>query len=350
MRSLKIFTFGVFFLFVPSLSNAEPSYSVQIGNSRFGVVLGDLTAQAVDAIVVSHWPETVNDEGGVGGAVAGAGGQAALEQFKEIMIRNGGLQHTQVFPISLSNAGRLQAGYIYNVVELAPRSRILFDTVEELDASSFPFTAQERRHYRELLTQHQATLAESKVRTEQARKTLNENSSEENWRAYLQIVNRGTGSDFEEQRRKVVEPHEKQIGYETVIQTTYNVLDQASKQGLKKVAFPTLSYGIMGDLAMPESVAAIAAGVRLYNSKNPQTAVPEVYVVVYGRDNAKNRKDISRMLGPVIGSGAYLSMAAAQLPHWSDFDWRAARATHEQENPDAYRGGCLAVMLGWFGW
>ena len=85
---------------------------VRINQATISLVQGDITAQATDAIVNAANPGLMGG-GGVDGAIHRAGGQAILEECKQIIARQGPLPTGQAV---ITTGGRLKARYVIHTV------------------------------------------------------------------------------------------------------------------------------------------------------------------------------------------------------------------------------------------
>ncbi|MGH7821209.1 MAG: O-acetyl-ADP-ribose deacetylase [Candidatus Binatia bacterium] len=84
----------------------------QIGGVRITLVRGDITRQAVDAIVNAA-NTTLLGGGGVDGAIHRAGGPAILEECKQIAAERGGCPTGQAV---ITTAGKLPARFVIHTV------------------------------------------------------------------------------------------------------------------------------------------------------------------------------------------------------------------------------------------
>lgn len=121
------------------------------------------------------------------------------------------------------------------------------------------------------------------------------------------LQSQGTGTAFEEERNFLVEKYKAKIGFETVALGVHNALAKAVELRIKSISFATMGFGIMGDLSMTESLAAMLTGVATF--KDPPDSNLEVQVVIFAQDNPKNRKWLMSNLLPVIEGGRFLDMA-----------------------------------------
>lgn len=326
--------------------------SLKIGSTNVHIVLGDIVLEQADALVVSHWPGSVNDDGGVGGAIARSGGKSALAAFGTILKSQGHLPYTQVYPTPLDLSGKIKARHLFNVIELKPAHRLSFNTLDELNASSFPFSARERTQYQKLLTEYQIEIAEQlKAENDAIEKVKAKTGDAEAWKEFIRISYSGKSARYARTRETLFEPYLKTIGYETVVETIAHVFEKAHAMGdIATISVPTLGYGIMGDLTMPESVSAILSGVKLYSMRFPaESRVKDFRIVLYSRDTPKNRAVAKKQLGALIRKGNFLKQAEKQLPHWKDrFDWKQAKVDFVKNESASLRFSGSAVSRSLF--
>jgi O-acetyl-ADP-ribose deacetylase (regulator of RNase III) len=85
---------------------------ITIGQTHLGIIQGDITRQATDAIVNAANSGLMGG-GGVDGAIHRAGGPAILEECKQIMARQGRLPTGQAV---ITTGGKLPAKYVIHTV------------------------------------------------------------------------------------------------------------------------------------------------------------------------------------------------------------------------------------------
>jgi O-acetyl-ADP-ribose deacetylase (regulator of RNase III) len=85
---------------------------VTVNKTKVSMIQGDITKQAVDAIVNAANPSLMGG-GGVDGAIHRAGGSAILEECKKIVARQGSLPTGQAV---ITTGGNLKARYVIHTV------------------------------------------------------------------------------------------------------------------------------------------------------------------------------------------------------------------------------------------
>ncbi|MEE9324052.1 MAG: O-acetyl-ADP-ribose deacetylase [Dehalococcoidia bacterium] len=85
---------------------------VQIGNKKLSLAQGDITQQAVDAIVNAA-NSSLMGGGGVDGAIHRAGGPAILEECRQIVAQHGRLPAGRAV---ITTGGNLRAKYVIHTV------------------------------------------------------------------------------------------------------------------------------------------------------------------------------------------------------------------------------------------
>lgn len=93
------------------MTSPEP-LTHRVGSARLRLVLGDITAQEVDAIVNAANSRLVGG-GGVDGAIRGAGGPAIEEECARIRAQQGGCPTGSAV---ITGAGRLPARFVIHAV------------------------------------------------------------------------------------------------------------------------------------------------------------------------------------------------------------------------------------------
>ncbi|OQW45958.1 MAG: hypothetical protein A4S09_16950 [Proteobacteria bacterium SG_bin7] len=83
--SIKLLTIS-FYLLLPTLSLAQ-SYSGSIEGVKMNIVIGDVSKQGTEAVIVPHFKGEVST-GGVGGAIIRTGGGDAFKEAQQIMNRD----------------------------------------------------------------------------------------------------------------------------------------------------------------------------------------------------------------------------------------------------------------------
>jgi len=102
------------------------NYTDKINQVTVSVALGDLTQLQVDAFVVPEFDNSAS-YGGVGGAVANAGGDRGLEKYQQHVSKNG----TQEFgSILLTESGGGNAPYLLHAVSVGSEREEEFITVQ----------------------------------------------------------------------------------------------------------------------------------------------------------------------------------------------------------------------------
>lgn len=90
----------------------ESIAELTIDEAKLGLILGDITRQATEAIVNAANPSLMGG-GGVDGAIHRAGGAAILEQCREIISKIGRLDTGKAV---LTTGGKLQAKHVIHTV------------------------------------------------------------------------------------------------------------------------------------------------------------------------------------------------------------------------------------------
>jgi O-acetyl-ADP-ribose deacetylase (regulator of RNase III) len=122
---------------------------ITVGQAHLGIIKGDITRQATDAIVNAANSGLMGG-GGVDGAIHRAGGSAILEECKQIVARQGRLPTGQAV---ITTGGKLKAKYVIHTVgpvwrggnnkeaallESAYRQSLKLATEHKLTSLSFP--------------------------------------------------------------------------------------------------------------------------------------------------------------------------------------------------------------------
>jgi O-acetyl-ADP-ribose deacetylase (regulator of RNase III) len=127
----------------------KPAREVIINQARLAIIQGDITRQATDAIVNAANPGLMGG-GGVDGAIHRAGGQAILEECRQIVARQGRLPTGQAV---ITTGGSLTAKHVIHTVgpiwrggnkgeatllESAYRESLKLAAEQKLNSVSFP--------------------------------------------------------------------------------------------------------------------------------------------------------------------------------------------------------------------
>jgi O-acetyl-ADP-ribose deacetylase (regulator of RNase III) len=127
----------------------NPARKVTVGQTRLGIILGDITRQTTDAIVNAANSGLMGG-GGVDGAIHRAGGPAILKECQQIVAKQGHLPTGQV---AITTGGKLKAKYVIHTVgpvwhggdegeaallESAYRESLKLATEHKLTSISFP--------------------------------------------------------------------------------------------------------------------------------------------------------------------------------------------------------------------
>jgi O-acetyl-ADP-ribose deacetylase (regulator of RNase III) len=307
---MKILNIVLGLMLYGTYANAQVSAPIEINLSdvKVKVLLGNIVDQETEALALSHWPTGINDGGGVGGAIASAGGQSSLDQLQKILEANGGqLPYASVYPTQVGASGRLKAHTLLNVIELAPIRQLHFKNLSELEDSHIPLLPADIVIYRALLAKYEFQIKTYEAALSEVQERLKQNSSKENMEKLITIIRRGTGTNFEQERNLLLEKYKKPVGFETVALSVQNTLAKAVELKIKSVSFATMGFGVVGDLTMTESLASMLTGISTFDL--PKGAELEVRIVIYAQDNLKNRNWMISNLLPVIKNGKFLDMA-----------------------------------------
>jgi O-acetyl-ADP-ribose deacetylase len=132
MKSTQLF-FLIYFLLFTSLfastvtAQSYPFESQSIGDISVRIILGDITSIEVDAYVVPHF-QSAASYGGVGGAVARAGGKTGIDEFDLYVGKQGTLDFGTVH---ITESGGGNSNYLINVVSVGSGFENEFRVVAE---------------------------------------------------------------------------------------------------------------------------------------------------------------------------------------------------------------------------
>ena len=180
-----------FLAFLPLSARAcdQPCVIIPVGNVRIEIVFGNIIDQKADVWVATHLPGTVNDEKGASGAIASID-EAPFAAFRTTMQQAGGrLPHGGVYPVPAGEAMARRAGVrqVFHAIEYDAINRIKFFTLDDLEASTFPFSPADRESYALLIRQNAATLAKAKAMIDRGKMqapTRRSRSSTRQWQSF----------------------------------------------------------------------------------------------------------------------------------------------------------------------
>lgn len=309
--------------------------TVVIGPYRVEIVPGDVTKQEVQALVVSHWPDTINDGGGIGGAIDSAGNNKVFEGLAQIQKDLGGtFQRRAVYPTLLKEQGRLpkEVKTILNVIELKAMGEFDVISEEAVDKMVFPLPQQGRDMMKAIIRKHQAAIDDYEAKLAKAK---NEDSERDLLDLYVFSRRRYLG-DFEKDMEQLWSGIGKKLGQEfsifvnwdNVVDSFANVIAEAERQEINSIATGTLAYGIMGELNATQSIGAMLSGVAYHVATTDQSAVPmgskTIRIVLYARDSAESRQSVRKAFEKYVSRLEWLSESSRMLGFWANtrgFDW-----------------------------
>lgn len=337
---LNVIVATVLFILTPSAvgqTQTRGLFETQFPGIDLRVVPGDIVSQNTQAIILSHWPYIVND-GGIGEEIAHAGGQSAIEQFDDIMRASAEpLFYTSVHATPLRTDARIQAQTLLNVIELKPMNHLYFLTPEELEKSGFPISAEDRETYKDLLTEYGSVLNDYRHRLNGVKALYNKTKSNSDYTEILNVIWEGPSHVFELRRNAILKKYEKPLNFEIVVFSVLHALQKAQKLKIRSVSLAAMPRGFGEHLDMPESIAAIAMGTKLF-SITQTPVVRELRIVIYDVNTLEKWAHVNNEVYSVFREDNFMRSAESYGFNLNNLDREAKRLDHLTDTPLSSQG------------
>lgn len=321
MRSLVF----IFVVLVSGYASAEPDiFQAQMGQVQVSFKRGNIVEENSPAYFLEA------DTHGSSGMVGEAFERDA--RIKPIWSSAEPLNYGEVFAKVPEHSGKRFYGLVVDGVFWS----LVFHRQIELDASSFPFSASDRREYARLISQYGNANAEGvpfDIRVQ---------ISERNRKISGKVL-------------KLLAPYQTAAAFKAVFQSTFAAMTLASEKGDESITMPLLGVNYPGAFSSGEllsevqSTAAILSAIKHFSMLQPETKM-DIRIVAFQRD-ASSFAWLRGALSRLVQQGDFAKVASKKFSLFPlNIDWRKMQNDFVANDRKHTRLGGQGSFLSLCGW